>query len=82
MFFSYLSQKSKPSQCLVLEYICIECVHYDLIFHIHVAISAEWPYSERGRFIIKNRSYILIHINPKAPLADDARTLSVIIFSW
>ena len=46
MFFSYLIQKSKTSECLVLEYICIECVHYDLIFHIHVAISAEWPWFE------------------------------------
>ena len=44
MFFLYPSQKSKTSECLALEYICIECVHYDLIFHIHVAISAEWPY--------------------------------------
>ena len=43
MFFLYPSQKSKTSECLALEYICIECVHYDLIFHIHVAISAEWP---------------------------------------
>ena len=38
--FLYPSQKSKTSECVVLEYICIECVHYDLIFHIHVANSA------------------------------------------